>query len=151
MNEPPSLAPALAAWLEAALREGPAAAAAAQQRASEVAAAHRAQPWTALIDRLAVAELLLGSDVVADVELAQTLALAALAKSPAARPLAARAFDRLRRLAGQPQKYGTELVVHDGRAELWPVDGVTTDSERAKWGIAPLAELQRAAAALPRS
>ena len=140
MNEPPSLAPALAAWLEAARREGPAAAAAAQQRASEVAAAHRAQPWTALIDRLAVAELL-----------AQTLALAALAKSPAARPLAARAFDRLRRLAGQPQKYGTELVVHDGRAELWPVDGVTTDSERAKWGIAPLAELQRSAAALPRS
>jgi hypothetical protein len=116
-----------------------------------VAKAHRAKPWTALADRLAVAELLLGSDVVADVELAQALALAALAKSPAARPLAARAFDRLRRLAGQPQKYGTEVVVHDGRAELWPVDGVTTDSERAKWGIAPLAELQRAVAAHHRS
>ncbi len=133
-----------------ARREGPADAAAARQRASEVAAAHRAKPWTALGDRLAVAELLLGSDVVADVELAQTLALAALAKSPAARPLAARAFDRLRRLAGQPQKYGTEIVVHDGRAELWPVDAVTTDSERAKWGIAPLAELQRAASSRGR-
>lgn len=147
MSEPSSLAPELAAWLAKARREGAADAAAAQQRASDVAAAHRAQPWTALVDRLAVAELLLGSEVVADVELAQTLALAALAKSPAARPLAARAFDRLRRLAGQPQKYGTEVVVRDGGTELWPVDGVTTDSERAKWGIAPLAELQRAAAA----
>ena len=151
MSEPSAMAPALVAWLAAARGEGPADAAAAQQRASEVAKAHRAKPWTALADRLAVAELLLQSEVPADVELAQALALAALAKSPAARPLAARAFDRLRRLAGQPQKYGTEIVVHDGRAELWPVDGVTTDSERAKWGIAPLAELQRAAAALPRS
>lgn len=151
MSEPSSLAPELAAWLANARRDGPADAATARQRASDVAAAHRAKPWTALVDRLAVAELLLGSDVVADVELAQTLALAALAKSPAARPLAARAFDRLRRLAGQPQKYGTEVVVHDGLAELWPVDGVTTDSERAKWGIAPLAELQRAVAAHHRS
>lgn len=146
MNAPPSMAPELVAWLAASHREGPGDAAAAAVRASEVAAAHRAEPWTALVDRLAVAELLLGSEVVADVELAQTLALAALAKSPAARPLAARAFDRLRRLAGQPQKYGTEVVVRDGRTELWPVDGVTTDSERAKWGVAPLAELQRAAA-----
>mgnify|MGYP001028244340 CR=1 FL=1 len=150
MNEPSSLAPELAAWLANARRDGSADAPTAQQRANDVAAAHRAKPWTALVDRLAVAELLLGSDVVADVELAQTLALAALAKSKAARPLAARAFDRLRRLAGQPQKYGTEVVVRDGGAELWPVDGVTTDSERAKWGIAPLAELQRAASSRGR-
>lgn len=141
----------LAAWL-AATRAAWASrdvasteAAAASARAAEVAARHRAQPWTALEDRLAVAELLLAGDVVADVELAQTLALAALAKSAAARPLAARAFDRLRRLAGQPQKYGTEVVVRDGTAALWPVDGVTTDSERAKWGLPPLAELQRRA------
>jgi hypothetical protein len=94
-------------------------------------------------DQLHAARVLLASDVAAEVEAAQTLALAAMAKLSAARPLAATAFDRLRMLAGKPQKFGTQWVVRDGGVgELWPVDGSTTDSERAKWGLPGLAELR---------
>lgn len=93
--------------------------------------------------RLRAAELLLGSDDREHVALAQGLALALLAQQSAARLLAARAFDRLRLLAGQPQKYGTATHLVDGQPQLWPVDPGTTDSERAKWGVPALAELQR--------
>jgi hypothetical protein len=48
-------------------------------------------------------------------------------------------------LAGAPQKFGTQWRARDGGRELWPVDPVTTDSERAKWGLPPLAELRRRA------
>lgn len=95
-------------------------------------------------ERLAVAEVLLASERPEEVEAAQSLALGCTSER-AARPLAARAFDRLRRLAGEPQKYGTEIVVADGVRTLWTVDPNTTDSERAKWGLPGLAELQRRA------
>lgn len=94
-------------------------------------------------ERVAAAELLVGSNDRADVEAAQALAMAAFGASPAARPLAAAAFDRLRLLAGAPQKFGTQWVVRDGQWELWAVDDATTDSERAKWGLPALAELRR--------
>lgn len=97
-------------------------------------------------DRVAAAAMLLRGEVLDEVRRAERLLLAELKREPAARSLAARAFDRLRRLAGQPQKFGTEVVALGERFELWPVDGVTTDSERAKWGIPPLAELRRLAA-----
>jgi hypothetical protein len=94
-------------------------------------------------DQLLAARVLASSDVVAEVEAAQALALAAMAKVSAARPVAATAFDRLRMLAGQPQKFGTQWLERErGRPELWPVDGSTTDSERAKWGLPGLAELR---------
>jgi hypothetical protein len=60
-----------------------------------------------------------------------------------ARLLAATAYDRLRRLAGEPQKFGTQVVSRDGIRELWPVDPSTTDSERAKWDVPPFAEILR--------
>lgn len=105
----------------------------------------RAQGLTTPTDRVAAAELLVGSDDPAEVETAQALALAALRAVPAARPLAAAAFDRLRLLAGAPQKFGTQWVARDGAVALWPVDPATTDSERAKWGLPGLAELRRRA------
>jgi hypothetical protein len=105
----------------------------------------REHALTSPADRVAAAGLLVGSDDKAEVEAAQALALAAFGALPAARPLAAAAFDRLRLLAGAPQKFGTQWLARDGAVELWPVDPATTDSERAKWGLPPLAELRRRA------
>jgi len=124
--------------------------AAAVARRAAVVGLHDAGRLHTAGDRVAAAALLLRGERLDEVRLAERLLLAELKREPAARPLAARAFDRLRRLAGQPQKFGTEVVAVGERFELWPVDGVTTDSERAKWGIAPLAELQRLAAARAR-
>ena len=45
--------------------------------------------------------------------------------------------------AGNSQKFGTQLVADGVQLALWPVDPATTDSERAKWGLPPLAEIQR--------
>lgn len=98
-----------------------------------------------LAEQRAAIEALLASDAVAAVERAHMLALAAMRSDPLARPLAATAYDRLRLLAGAPQKFGTQIVERDGRRMLWPVDPLTTDSERAKWGLPSLAELQRRA------
>ena len=95
-------------------------------------------------EQLATAQALLAGER-ADVEFAQELALAAMRTLPAARPVAALALDRLRVLAGQPQKFGTQSHSVDGHATLWPVDAWTTDSERAKWGLPGLAELRRRA------
>lgn len=93
-------------------------------------------------DQFAAATVLVHGELAAEVGAAQQLALAAMANEPRARLLAAVAYDRLRRLAGTAQKFGTQVVQRDGRAELWPVDPATTDSERAKWGVPPLAELR---------
>lgn len=112
---------------------------------AEAVALHAAKRLATPAERLAAAELLVGSDEPKDVETAQALAMAAFGALPAARPLAAAAFDRLRMLAGSPQKFGTQWVARDGRWALWAVDATTTDSERAKWGLPALAELQRRA------
>jgi hypothetical protein len=117
----------------------------ASARRAEVLRLHAAGALTAAHERVAAAGLLLRSDVAAEVEAAHTLALAAMAREPSARPLAATAYDRLRLLAGAPQKFGTQVTERDGRRELWPVDATTTDSERAKWGLPTLAELRRRA------
>lgn len=114
-------------------------------RRSAVRMLHTAGRLTTPAARVAAARLLVDSDAAADVELAQSLALAAMAQQREARRLAAVAFDRLRRLADRPQKFGTQVVVRDGLRELWPVDAATTDSERAKWDVEPLAELRRRA------
>jgi hypothetical protein len=93
----------------------------------------RARGLATPAERLAAAELLVGSDDPSEVDAAQALALAAFGALPAARPL------------GAPQKFGTQWRARDGGRELWPVDPATTDSERAKWGLPPLAELRRRA------
>lgn len=62
-----------------------------------------------------------------------------------ARWLAAASYDRWQMYQGSPQKYGTNYV-YDGRQDrLWEVDPATTDEERAKWDIPPLAEQLRKA------
>ena len=137
--------PELAGLLAAAAADPSPLGAAAVARRAAVVALHVAGRLPHAADRVAAASLLLDGERVDEIRLAERL-LAEQKHAPAARALAARAFDRLRRLAGQPQKFGTEVVAAGDRFELWPVDGVTTDSERAKWGIAPLAELQRLAA-----
>lgn len=86
------------------------------------------------------ATVLADSQRVDDVRLAHDAVLARLGEVAGARPLAARLYDRLRMLEGRPQKFGTQRRA-DGT--LWPVDPATTDSERAKWSMPPLAELDR--------
>lgn len=108
--------------------------------------AAQAAASTDLAVRVAAAAALLDSDQPRHVELAQAMALEAMAGRREARAIAARAFDRLRVLAGRPQKFGTQVRVGDGVRSLHPVDPATTDSERAKWDLPSLAELQRRAA-----
>ncbi|MCR9245331.1 MAG: hypothetical protein NXI31_09885 [bacterium] len=93
-------------------------------------------------ERLAAARAGLASDDPVAVQSIHRELLTFLSADPRVRPLAATAYDRVRRLAGEPQKFGTQIVECEGRCELWPVDPTTTDSERAKWGLPPLAELR---------
>lgn len=100
------------------------------------------QPW--LRCRLARWLLLATPDQPDLVALAHEQALLALAHRPA-RQLAAYAYDRLRVLRGELQKFGTQRG-EDGAP--WPTDPATTDSERAKWDVPSRAELERAPFAL---
>lgn len=68
-----------------------------------------------------------------------------------ARWLTAASYDRWQMYQGKPQKYGTNYV-YDGREDrLWDVDPTTTDEERAKWDVPPLAEQIRKAQEANRS
>ena len=40
----------------------------------------------------------------------------------------------------KPQKYGTQFQKQGDVWVLWEVDPATTDEERAKWDVPPLAE-----------
>jgi hypothetical protein len=116
--------------------------AAAGARRAAVLALHAAGRLRSPAERFAAASLLVHGERLADVEAAHALALAALRTEAGARRLAATAYDRLRLLRGEPQKFGTQWVERDGRRELWTVDAATTDSERAKWDLPPLAQLR---------
>lgn len=97
-------------------------------------------PGAAPERQLAAAAALLGSEDAANVRLAEALALQAMRALPQARPLAAAAYDRLRLLAGRPQKYGV-WPLEGGPRSAPGVEPATTDSERAKWGLPALREL----------
>jgi hypothetical protein len=60
-----------------------------------------------------------------------------------ARGLVASSIDRYLTFTEGYQKYGTSRVNNQetGKEELVPIDRKTTDSERAKYGVPPLAEL----------
>ena len=60
-----------------------------------------------------------------------------------ARYLVAESIDRYLSLTEGDQKYGTNRVANQetGKEELVPIDRKTSDSERAKYGVAPLPEL----------
>lgn len=64
--------------------------------------------------------------------------------------LAAAALDRWLVNSGRPQRFGTQYEVRDGRWILSPVDDSTTDAERARWNVPPLAEARARAAAMNR-
>jgi hypothetical protein len=60
--------------------------------------------------------------------------------------LIAASLDRYLWLSEGYQKYGTQRAFNQttGKEELVPIDRKTTDSERAKYGVAPLANLLKA-------
>jgi hypothetical protein len=62
-----------------------------------------------------------------------------------ARWLAAAAYDRWLMSGGLPQKYGTQYRFANGRWVLHEVDPTTSDEERARWDVPPLAEALRRA------
>ncbi len=64
--------------------------------------------------------------------------------------LAAAALDRWLVSSGRPQRFGTQYQVRDGRWILSPVDDTTTDAERARWNVPPLAAAQARTAAMNR-
>ncbi len=135
----PELAALAAADTADAQPDGPAAVA----RREAVLALRTAGRVRGAAAALAAATMLLRSSRSTDVEAAQTLAHSAMAHERAARCVAATAFDRLRMLAGKPQKFGTQTLADAAGTRLWPVDPATTDSERAKWDVPSLAELEQ--------
>jgi len=68
-----------------------------------------------------------------------------------ARWLAAAAYDRWLLTQGRPQKYGTQYRAVAGKWVLWDVDPESTDEERSRWDVPPLAEAKRQAIDLSRS
>ena len=63
-------------------------------------------------------------------------------KYPKAKWLYAAAIDRLLIKEGKPQKYGTQYEKKKGgKWKLLPLDRKTTDTERAKFNIAPVSQL----------
>jgi hypothetical protein len=62
-----------------------------------------------------------------------------------ARWLAAAAYDRWLMSQGRPQKYGTRYRAAAGKWALWDVDPETTDEERSRWDVPPLADAKRRA------
>lgn len=69
----------------------------------------------------------------------------------AARWLAAAAHDRWLMGQGKPQKYGTQYRPAGDRWDLYDVDPATTDAERARWNVPPLAEARRRAESITHS
>jgi hypothetical protein len=70
---------------------------------------------------------------------------AELGSTRPARWLAAAAQDRWRMAGGLPQQYGTQYRSVGGRWVLYRVDPATSDEERARWDVPPLAEALRRA------
>ena len=99
----------------------------------------------ALADLLALA----ASEDLDEVERAHQAALFRMGQEQEARVVAAMAYDRGRALAGREQKFGTQAVLSAGGQKLWPIEPTTTDSERAKWGLGPLASLHAQAVDAP--
>jgi hypothetical protein len=99
-----------------------------------------------------VAWLFNHGDTPAEARHAHELAVrsAALGYSPALW-LSAAAFDRWCMYRGLPQRFGTQIVPDGVRHRVWDTDPSTTDEERARFNVPPLAEQQRRAAQLSMS
>jgi hypothetical protein len=68
-----------------------------------------------------------------------------------ARWLYAASMDRLLVSQGEPQKYGTQYRLMDGRWELNPVDPATSDDERAKYNVPPLSQAKSMNLPVPKT
>jgi hypothetical protein len=83
---------------------------------------------------------------------AHELAAEAAARGLApARWLAAAAYDRWCMYEGRRQRYGTQIVPDGTRHRVWDVDPATTDAERARWDVPPLATQHRRAEEITRA
>ncbi|MBS2026933.1 MAG: hypothetical protein JST54_03425 [Deltaproteobacteria bacterium] len=98
-------------------------------------------------DFYAAALVLQHSESLDDYALARTLALESARRGGAkSLMLAAEAWDRWLMKAGYPQHFGTQYRPKaDDKTtfELAPIDSATTDAERVKWGLPPLAEIPK--------
>ena len=114
-----------------------------RQRANEMIAANQLHSGA---DYFHAARLFQHGDTPDDAWQAYTLARwGAEMGDPRARWMAAAACDRWLMYLGRPQKYGTNYVSDGKRQRLWDVDPTTTDAERARWDVPPLAEQIRKA------
>jgi hypothetical protein len=78
----------------------------------------------------------------AEIQRAHELAVKAVGLDGAhgsAKWLAAASADRALMYEKKPQKYGTQYQKQNGTWVLWEVDPATTDEERARWNVPPLA------------
>ena len=116
------------------------------QRRERVMAIAAANGLQTAEDYYHAAHIMNHGDTIDDARDAHLFALRAseLGHRPA-RWLTAASYDRWQMYQGKPQKYGTNYV-YDGREDrLWDVDPTTTDEERARWDVPPLAEQLRKA------
>lgn len=96
--------------------------------------------------------LLNHGETVDEIWRAHTLAMEAVRRgSHGARWLAAATYDRWLMYQGRPQKYGTQIVPDGRRQRVWDVLPETTDAERARWDVPPMAEMKRRAEELTRT
>jgi hypothetical protein len=104
---------------------------------------------TSALDYFHAAMVMQHGSALEDFKRAHDLAVKATELDPdlkQARWLAAAAQDRLLMNSGKPQLYGTQFVTRNGRWELYEVDPATTDEERARWNVPPLADAVKRAA-----
>lgn len=94
-------------------------------------------------DELAAAALIMQhSDRVTDIDLAHQLAAQSFADGHTqAGWLVAATADRAAMYRGQPQPYGTQMVPTVEGWRMWDVDPTTTDDDRDRLGVLPLAAL----------
>ena len=113
------------------------------ERITETLDLHAAGSVRGSDDQLYAAAILAESQRAEDLELACELALsAAEAGDERGLRLAAEAIDRRCMVLGEAQRFGTQYVFSPitERWDLYPWDPITTDTERAAMGVAPLAQ-----------
>ena len=115
-----------------------------QSRIEKVRAFNEAGELQSAKDYYNASWILVSSQKPDDLILARDLALESVERGDdRAFRIAATAIDKLLRIEGKPQRYGTqyEYIEFLRRWRLYPIDPATTDAERESMGIQPLREL----------
>ncbi len=85
-----------------------------------------------------LAYLLIHGDTTEDYQMAHEYAKKAVEMgSSVTKWLYAATLDRWLVSQGKPQKFGTQYKIVNGKKELFPIDGSTTNEERIEYGITP--------------